>query len=114
MAEQTTGSTHSEIVYGPGGGKLALMNGTSLIKAFVPVTGGATAVYNSSGLAYYRHSDHIGSSRLSSTPTQTVYSDTAYSAFGDPSPPPAPLDPSFTAQNHDTPPPAHDFPYPTH
>jgi hypothetical protein len=69
MAEQTTGNTHSEIVYGPGGGKLALMNGASLIKAFVPLTGGATAVYTSTGLSYYRHTDHLGTSRLSSTPT---------------------------------------------
>src|SRR5260370_17546527 len=78
------------------------MNGISLLKAFVPVTGGATAVYNSSGLAYYRHSDHIGSSRLSSTPTQTVYSDTAYSAFGEPYAQSGAINPSFTAQNQDT------------
>jgi len=102
MVEQTTGSTNSEIVYGPGGGKLALMNGTSLIKAFVPLTGGATAVYTSSGLAAYRHTDHLGSSRLSSTPTNTVYSDTAYSAFGEPYAQSGALDPSFTGQNQDT------------
>ncbi len=102
MVEQTTGSTNSEIVYGPGGGKLALMNGTPLIKAFVPLTGGATAVYTSSGLAAYRHTDHLGSSRLSSTPTNTVYSDTAYSAFGEPYAQSGALDPSFTGQNQDT------------
>ena len=102
MVEQATGSANSEIVYGPGGGKLALMNGTSLIKAFVPVTGGATAVYTSSGLAYYRHTDHLGSSRLSSTPTNTVYSDTAYSAFGEPYASYGAIDASFTGQNQDT------------
>ncbi len=102
MVEQTTGSANSEIVYGPGGDKLALMNDTSLIKAFVPLTGGATAVYTSSGLAYYRHTDHLGSSRLSSTPTNTVYSDTAYSAFGEPYAQSGAIDPSFTGQNQDT------------
>ncbi len=35
--EQTVGSISSEVVYGPGGGKLALMNGTTLTKAFVPL-----------------------------------------------------------------------------
>src|SRR6266478_6419012 len=102
MVEQTTGSINSEIVYGPGGGKLALMNGTSLIKAFVPLTGGATAVYTSSGLAAYRHTDHLGTSRLASTPTNTVYSDTAYSAFGEPYAQTGAIDPSFTSQNQDT------------
>jgi RHS repeat-associated protein len=109
MVEQTTGSTNSEILYSPGGGKLALMNGTTLIKAFVPITGGSTAVYTSSGLAYYRHTDHLGSSRLASTPTNTVYSDTAYSAFGEPYAQSGAIDPSFTGQNQDTLPGVYDF-----
>ena len=45
------------------------MSGTTLKKAFVPLAGGSTAVYNSSSLAYYRHSDWLGSSRLASTPS---------------------------------------------
>jgi RHS repeat-associated protein len=111
MVEQTVGSTNSEIVYGPGGDKLALMNGSTLIKAFVPLTGGATAVYTSSGLAYYRHTDHLGSSPLSSTPTSTVYSDTAYSAFGEPYAQSGALDPAFTGQNQDTTAGLYDFLY---
>ena len=102
MVEQSVGSANSQIVYGPLGGKLALMNSGSLTKAFVPLPGGATAVYTSSGLAYYRHSDHLGSSRLSSTPTQTVYSGTAYSPFGEPYASTGAIDPSFTGQNQDT------------
>jgi RHS repeat-associated protein len=95
--------THSEIVYSPLGVKLALMNGTALTKAFVPLTGGATAVYtSSSGVAYYRHTDHLGSSRLASTSTQTVYSDTAYSPFGEPYASSGGIDNSFTSQNQDT------------
>ena len=69
MVEQNRSSTYTEIVYAPSGGKLALMSGSSLQKGFVPLTGGTMAVYNSSGLAYYRHSDWIGSSRFASTPS---------------------------------------------
>jgi RHS repeat-associated protein len=104
MVEQSVSGTYSEIVYGPTGVKLAIMNGTTLTKAFVPLPGGATAVYNSSGLAYYRHTDHLGSSRLASTTTggQTPYSDTAYSPFGEPYASSGAIDNSFTGQNQDT------------
>ena len=102
MVEQSVGGTYSEIVYSPAGVKLALMHGTTLTKAFVPLPGGATAVYTSSGLAYYRHTDHLGSSRFASTPTQTLYSDTAYSPFGEPYASSGAIDPSFTGQNQDT------------
>ena len=102
MVEQSVSGTNSEIVYSPTGVKLALMNGTTLTKAFVPLTGGATAVYNSSGLAYYRHSDHLGSSRFASTPTRTLYSDTAYSPYGEPYASSGSIDNSFTGQNQDT------------
>jgi hypothetical protein len=78
------------------------MNGSTLTKAFVPLTGGATAVYNSSGLAYYRHTDHLGSSRFASTTSQTLYSDTAYSPFGEPYASSGAIDNSFTGQNQDT------------
>jgi hypothetical protein len=74
MVEQARGSSYTQILYGPGGGKLALMNGlTTLVKAFVPLPGGATAVYGSGGtLAYYRHPDWLGSARLASSPSRTV------------------------------------------
>jgi RHS repeat-associated protein len=102
MVEQNVSGTNSEIVYSPASVKLALMNGTTLIKAFVPLTGGLTAVYTSSGLAYYRHTDHLGSSRFASSPTQTMYSDTAYSPFGEPYASSGAIDNSFTGQNQDT------------
>jgi RHS repeat-associated protein len=103
MVEQTVSGANSEVVYSPLGGKLALMNGTTLAKAFVPLTGGATAVYTGSGQAsYYRHTDHLGSSRFASTPTQTLYSDTAYSPFGEPYASSGSIDTSFTGQNQDT------------
>jgi RHS repeat-associated protein len=86
MVEQgqgTTCATHTEIVYSPGGSKLALLNGQTLQKAFVPLTGGATAVYNSGGLQYFRHTDWLGSSRLATTPNRTMYYDTAYAPYGE-------------------------------
>jgi len=102
VVEQSVGSTNSEVVYSPAGVKFALMNGTTLTKAFVPLPGGATAVYTSSGLAYYRHTDHLGSSRFASTPSQTRYSDIAYSPFGEPYASSGAIDNSFTGQNQDT------------
>jgi hypothetical protein len=60
------------------------MNGSSLVKAFVPLPGGAQAVYNSSGLQYYRHPDWLGSSRMATTPTRTSYYDVAYAPYGEP------------------------------
>jgi RHS repeat-associated protein len=102
MVEQNRSGTYTEIVYAPSGAKLALMSGQTLTKAFIPLTGGAVAVYNSSGLAYYRHSDHLGSSRFASTPSRIMYSDGAYGPFGEPYAQSGTADPSFTGMNQDT------------
>jgi RHS repeat-associated protein len=102
MVEQNRSGVYTQIVYAPTGAKLALMNGQALQKAFLPLTGGATAVYTASGLSYYRHSDWLGSSRLASTPTRTVYSSTAYAPFGEPYAQSGTADLSFTGQNQDT------------
>jgi RHS repeat-associated protein len=103
MAEQTRSSGHTEIVYGPYGLKLALMNGQTLVNAFVKLPGGSRAVYNGSGLAYYRHSDHLGSSRLATTPTRTNYYDVAYAPYGeDYNGSGTTPDLAFTDQNQDT------------
>jgi RHS repeat-associated protein len=103
MIEQTRGSSHTEIVYGPYGMKLALMNGASLVNAFVKLPGGSRAVYGSSGLAYYRHADHLGSSRLATTTTRTKYYDVAYAPYGeDYNGSGTTADLSFTDQNQDT------------
>ena len=111
MVEQTRGSAYTQVVYAPDGTKLALMNGTStIVKAFVPLTGGATAIYNSSGLAYYRHADWLGSSRLTSTASRTVYADAAYAPFGETYAAMGTPDASFTGMNQDTVPTVDDFP----
>lgn len=83
MVEQTKSGTSTEIVYDCTGNRLALMNGTSTVKGFAPLPAGATAVYNGSGLLYYRHPDWLGSSRFSSTPSRTMYNDLAYAPFGE-------------------------------
>jgi RHS repeat-associated protein len=102
MVEQSASGGYTQIVYGPSGSKLALMSGQTLTKAFVPLPGGATAVYNSSGLAYYRHADWLGSSRFASTPSRTMYGDVAYAPFGEPYAQAGTTDLSFTGQNSDT------------
>jgi RHS repeat-associated protein len=106
MVEQSvSGGSNTDIVYSPAGVKLALMNATStpsLTKAFVPLPAGDTAVYTSSGLEYYRHTDWLNSSRFASTTSQTPYADYAYSPFGEPYAQNGAIDPSFTGQNQDT------------
>jgi RHS repeat-associated protein len=118
MVEQNRGGSYTQIVYGPQGKKLALMNGQTLAKGFVPLSGGATAVYNASGLAYYRHADWLGSLRLASTPSQTVYYDGAYAPYGENYAEAGTTDRNFTGQNQDTissgPYPLYDFTYREH
>src|SRR4029077_5477977 len=112
MVEQNRSGVYTQIVYTPSGAKLALMNGTALRKAFVPLSGGSTAIYNSSGLAYYRHSDHLGSSRFASTSTipTAMYFDGAYAPFGEPYAQIGTTDLSFTGINQDTVANLYDFP----
>jgi RHS repeat-associated protein len=105
MLEQAKGSScttsYAQIVYAPSGAKLAIMNGQTLTKAFVALPAGQ-AVYTSSGLAYYRHQDWLGSSRLATTPTRSMYYDTAYAPFGENYLGSGTMDLSFTGQNQDT------------
>ena len=44
MVETGKGGSYTQVVYGPGGGRLALMSGQTLATAFVPLSGGAQAV----------------------------------------------------------------------
>ena len=83
MVEQNRSGTYTEIAYAPTGEKIALLSGQTLQRAFVSLPGGATAVYSSSGLDHYRHSDWLGSARLSTTPSRTVYGDVAYAPYGE-------------------------------
>jgi len=114
MVENNAGGSYTEFIYGPTGKKLATANGTTLIKAFIALPGGAKAIYNTSGLAYYRHSDWLGSSRLTSTATKptSMYSSTAYAPFGESQQgqTSGAADASFTGQDQDTASSLYDFP----
>jgi RHS repeat-associated protein len=110
IVEENKSGTYSEFVYSPSGGKLAIMNGTSVQKGFVKLPGGSVAVYNSSGLAYYRHSDWLGSSRFASTPSRTMYFDGAYAPFGETYAQTGTSDLSLTGMNQDTVTNLYDFP----
>jgi len=109
-AEEDNGGAYSQIVYAPSGAKLALMNGQTLTRAYVPLSGGSVAVYNSSGLAYYRQADWLGSSRFASTPSRTMYYDGAYAPFGESYAETGSADRSFTGMNQDTVSALYDFP----
>ena len=93
------GGSHAAVVYAPTGGKLGLMSGQSLSKAFVPLPGGTTVVCTSSGIAYYRHPDWLESSRVASTLSQTRYYDVAYAPYGEGYAGSGTTDFSFTGQN---------------
>jgi hypothetical protein len=94
--EQSNGSGTTEILCGPDGSKLALMNGQSVTKAFVPLPGGAAAVCSGSTLGWCRHPDGLGSSRIASTASGSLYYDGAYSPFGETTAETGTADRSFT------------------
>jgi len=108
VVEQYDGLTYTQTLYSPFG-KTALMSGTSLTKAFVSLPGSGTAVYSASGIAYYRHADWLGSSRLASTSSQTLDSSSAYAPFGEQYATAGATDASFTGQDSDTVPDIYDF-----
>jgi len=57
--EQNRNGTYTQIVYSPTGQKFAFMNGATLQQYIVPMVAGMQAVYNNSGLQYYRHADWL-------------------------------------------------------
>ncbi len=75
--------TH-QFVYSPTGGQpLAVMSGQSALDVYVPLPGGAFAMYNSSGLFQYNHADWRGSAPMLSTPTQGAIPGLSYAPFGE-------------------------------
>ena len=111
MVENNAGGTWIELVYGPMG-KVAKVNGQTLLRAFIALPGGAKGIYTSTGLAYFRHSDWLGSSRLTSTastPT-SMYSSSAYAPFGEQYAVAGSTDASYTGQDQDTANTLYDFP----
>jgi RHS repeat-associated protein len=110
MAERSSGGAYTIITYSPTGFKMQLTNGgLSVLKDFVPLSGGAMAVYTPAAL-YFRHSDWLGSSRFTSTSSRTMYSDEAYAPFGEAYAQAGSTDLSFTGMNQDTAANLYDFP----
>jgi RHS repeat-associated protein len=75
----------SEYVYLPDG-SVVLFKGQVAHRGWFKLPGGAKAVYDSTagGLIDYYHADHLGSSRLATTPTRTFDYSMAYAPFGEP------------------------------
>ena len=103
IAERNINGSYTQYVYGTTGSRLAITSGQTLAYAVVPLAGGTTAVYNASGLAYYRHGDWQGSSRLTSLPSGTsrVSYDGAYAPYGESYAEMGSLDHQFTGKNQD-------------
>jgi RHS repeat-associated protein len=102
MVEQNRSGAYTQLVYSPTGQKMQIMNGQASAKSIVVLPGGGQAVFSATGLLYYGHPDHLGSSRFASTPSRTMYFDTAYAPFGEPYATSGTPDPSFTGQRQDT------------
>ncbi len=106
------GTTYQN-VYAPSGARLGYMQGQSLLLAFIPLPGTATAVYYSGNTVHhYDHNDWLGSTRLSSSSTQTFVASSAYAPFGEYYAVSSNIaDLSFTGQFNGTATGIYDFPY---
>ena len=100
--EMNQGGTYTQTVYSPTGEKFAFMNGSTVQKYFVPFVGGVQAVYNGSGLQYFRQPDWLGSVRWATAANGSVYYDGAYAPFGENYAEMGTHDRSFTGQTQDT------------
>jgi RHS repeat-associated protein len=101
--ERSVGSAYQQMVYTPTGEPLATMTGQIFSRAWVPLPGGGTAVYDYSvqnnGLYFYRHPDWLGSSRVTSTPNQAYAETQAFMPFGETYIVDGSGDVAFTGQN---------------
>jgi RHS repeat-associated protein len=82
MVEKNVAGTYTEVLQSPVG-KLAVMNGQTLINVYVPLPGGAT--FNiAPGTGRFWHKDWLGTARLSTTlNNRTVDYDRAFAPFGE-------------------------------
>ncbi len=83
MVEQARGTSYTEIVYSPTGEKLALMNGQTQTKAFVPLPGGTQVKYTGTTISTYRLPDWLGSLRVGSNPNRTYSWGVAFAPYGE-------------------------------
>jgi RHS repeat-associated protein len=82
MVERGASGSYTQTIYTPTGVPMT-MQGQSLAEAYVPLSGGAWAVYYSTVLNAYWHPDWQGNVRLQSSPTRTVLADIAYGPYGE-------------------------------
>src|SRR5207237_388911 len=68
--EMQNGTAYTEFVFGPTG-KLAIMNGQTQMKAFIPFPGGTQVKYAGSSISTYRLPDWLGSFRVGSSNSRT-------------------------------------------
>jgi RHS repeat-associated protein len=109
IVELNRSGTYSQFLYAPTGFKIEIMNGSTFVKSYVPLSGSAVAVGTPS-VVYFRHPDWLGSSRFASTTSRTVYYDGAYGPFGEPYAQTGTTDLSFTGMDQDTVANLYDFP----
>jgi RHS repeat-associated protein len=84
LVENDSGTSHTQFVFSPAGQKIAVVQASILAKGFIPLPGGATAIYSgTSGMPYIRHIDWLGSARLATTWSHAVQSKIAYAPFGE-------------------------------
>ncbi len=82
MVEEQNGATFTEYVYALGQ-KLALMNGQTQTKAFVPLPGGTQVKYTGTTISTYRLPDWLGSLRVGSNPNRTYSWGVAFAPYGE-------------------------------
>src|SRR5208337_4791379 len=85
MVEQNKSGSYTQLVYGPNGNKLALMNGQTLFRGRVPLPGGVLAIYwsNPLTLVRYWHPNWQGSGPAITSANQTMLGDEAYAPYGE-------------------------------
>lgn len=107
----TLTSSGNDIVYGPLGEKVAIVQAGVLQRAEVALPGGDRAIYNNTGLLGYERADWLGSTRMMTSANDTILSKTAYAPFGETYLTAGTADASFTGQTQPTIAGIYDFPF---
>jgi len=82
VVETDSGSTASEILYSPAG-KTAVMNGTTVTYAYIPMPGGSVMYKPNDTTHRYWHKDWLGSTRVEATLSSVVQGGYAFSPYGE-------------------------------
>lgn len=106
--EQNRSGGYTPLQYSPSG-FLMQLNAPSGQSSFVPVPAGGMAIWANNTI-YYRHPEWLGSSRLTSDQNHNIYSDSAYSPFGEVYAQAGLSDESFTGMDQSTVTNMYDFP----